>query len=113
MKQIHRADLKAVKTIGAGQFGQVYLAMQKVLVCCSYGNALIATDVAALDVKRRCPRGFTRREAAESGGLEEGLLHDSKLSHSAILFALQDKEDFLREAETMLSLEDPNLACFT
>lgn len=32
-KQIHRSDLKAIEIIGAGQFGAVYLATQRMLVC--------------------------------------------------------------------------------
>lgn len=28
LKQIHRGDLKAMKVLGAGQFGEVYLAIQ-------------------------------------------------------------------------------------
>lgn len=75
-RQVHRVDLRPVKAIGAGQFGQVYLAEQAV------GNG--AGDNG----------GNTTRRAVKMlrGGASES-----------------DREEFLREAQTMFDLVHPQL----
>jgi hypothetical protein len=71
--QIHRSDLKAIKPIGAGQFGEVFLAIHNMIV-----------NDTATSVKRAV-----------------------KMLKSAA--KPEDKKEFLRETETHIALNHPNL----
>lgn len=75
-KQIHRADLKAVKVIGAGQYGEVWLAVQ-----------------------------HARKHKDKGGGVVRIKRAVKMLKNNA---SRQDKQEFLREAETMLALGEHN-----
>eukprot|EP00730_Choanoeca_flexa_P005059 TRINITY_DN11867_c1_g1_i9.p1 TRINITY_DN11867_c1_g1~~TRINITY_DN11867_c1_g1_i9.p1 ORF type:complete len:890 (+),score=245.21 TRINITY_DN11867_c1_g1_i9:193-2862(+) len=75
-RQIHRGDLKAIQQIGAGQFGSVYTATQRIRI----GKDKWAKEPVMRAVK-------LLRNAANA----------------------DDKEEFTREAETMLPLDHPNL----
>lgn len=78
--QIHRADLTAVRQLGNGQFGEVYLADQVVKDAPAAGGGFAAPHVVRRAVK------LLRNTATGA-----------------------DKAEFLREAETMLELQHPNL----
>eukprot|EP00911_Craspedida_sp_UC1_P002415 UC1_evm3s1801 len=79
-RQIHRRDLKARSVIGMGQFGEVWSAEQSVLV---------ASKTPGGQPERRNVLRAVKllRDGASSG----------------------DRTEFLREAETMLDLDHPNL----
>lgn len=75
-RQVHRVDLRPIKAIGAGQFGQVYLAEQAV----ADGAGDHGTNATRRAVK------MLRGGASDS-----------------------DRDDFLREAQTMFDLENDHL----
>ena len=53
LKQIHRGDLKAMKVLGAGQFGEVYLAIQSAKRAVEAGGGIIRLKRAVKMVRTR------------------------------------------------------------
>jgi len=76
-KQIHRGDLTPVKVIGAGQYGEVYLAVQTARLPGTKGGGVVKLKRAVKMVRNNA--------------------------------TMEDKKEFLREAETMIKLEHENL----
>eukprot|EP00040_Diaphanoeca_grandis_P023795 m.129939 g.129939 ORF g.129939 m.129939 type:complete len:690 (-) comp29446_c0_seq4:473-2542(-) len=104
-KQIHRGDIKAIEIIGSGQFGAVYLATQSMRKCPIDGK-LFAID------------GHLKRymDILESKG--QTAPPDAEIVKVPVLRAVKmlkgsatpdAKEEFLREAETMLCFDHPNV----
>lgn len=65
-KQIHRADLKAVHVIGAGQYGEVYLALQTARKPSHMGGGIVALKRAVKMVRNNATREDKKEFLRES-----------------------------------------------
>lgn len=105
--QIHRGDLKALEAIGAGQFGAVYLATQR-MRCCPYPGC---------DVKKAID-GHLKRHMAACPKRPQNATGDEKYEYDTVTRAVKTlkgaatpaaKQEFFKEANTMLMFDHPNV----
>jgi len=106
--QIHRGDLKALEVIGAGQFGAVYLATQRMLCCPNFG----------CDVKKAID-GHLKRHlavceyASQDGGDEKPKFESETITRACKMLkgaaTPAARKEFFDEANVMLMFDHPNV----
>ncbi len=110
-RQIRRATLKADKIIGGGQFGDVYLAMQTLKVRHG-GDGWRSVHTRGPSTPRRA-RSLTSsapsRCGLATGDRGQAAAHAYRVQILRNNASAKDKEQFLKEAEVMLELDDPSL----
>ena len=106
--QIHRGDLKALEVIGAGQFGAVYLATQRMLCCPNFG----------CDVKKAIDGHLKRHMAvceyaSDDGGDEKPKVETEIVTRACKMLkgaaTPSARKEFFDEANVMLMFDHPNV----
>eukprot|EP00039_Didymoeca_costata_P029309 m.24064 g.24064 ORF g.24064 m.24064 type:complete len:689 (-) comp7574_c0_seq1:69-2135(-) len=103
--QIHRGDLKALEVIGAGQFGAVYLATQRMRKCPYAGCPMLKAIDGHL---KRHMADCKYKTASDPGPIEyETVTRAVKMLKGAA--TREAKQEFFAEANTMLMFDHPNV----